>query len=72
MNKFIGFLLLTISMGVCADDTLEDALHCVPLSSQLEHEAYVEQLEALISQLYVFRVQRNMDIAEENYREQRQ
>lgn len=72
MNKFIGFLLLTISLGVCADDRLEDAEYCVPLSSQLEHEAYVEQLEALISQLYVFRVQRNMDIAEENYREQGQ
>ena len=71
MNKFIGFLLLTISLGVYADDTLEDAEYCVPLSSQLERKAYVEQLEALISQLYVFRVQRNMDIAEENYREQR-
>lgn len=71
MNKFIGFLLLTISMGVCADDTLEDAEYCVSLSSQLKHEAYVERLEKLVTDLYYFRVQRNMDIAEENYLEQR-
>jgi hypothetical protein len=46
-----------------------DAEHCVPLAAHKYRVDYVTKLEQLVSDLYVFKIQSNIDIAEEVYRE---
>lgn len=38
--------------------------HCIAQTQHLEERKYIEQLEKLVSDLYLFKVQSNIDIAE--------
>tara|TARA_R110000796_G_scaffold126194_2_gene240881 strand:+ start:4231 stop:4503 length:273 start_codon:yes stop_codon:yes gene_type:complete len=59
--------LMTIP-EVYADDTM-DAEHCVPLVAHQLRTEYVTKLEQLVTDLYLFKIQSNINIAEEVYRE---
>jgi len=60
--------LLVMPEAYASDDTM-DAEHCVPLAAHQYRVDYVTRLEQLVSDLYVFKIQSNIDIAEEVYRE---
>lgn len=60
--------LLTIPKAYASEDELPQE-YCVPLSVQVAEQEYIERLEKLISDLYLFKVQGNIDIAEVAYRE---
>lgn len=60
--------LLTIPEAYASEDELPQE-YCVPLSVQVAEQEYIERLEKLISDLYLFKVQGNIDIAEVAYRE---
>jgi len=46
-----------------------DAEHCVPLVAHQLRTEYVTKLEQLVTDLYLFKIQSNINIAEEVYRE---
>lgn len=60
--------LLTIPEAYASEEEI-DQEYCVPLSVQIAEKEYIERLEKLIADLYLFKVQGNIDIAEAEYRE---
>jgi len=60
--------LLTIPEAYASEEKI-DQEYCVPLSVQIAEKEYIERLEKLIADLYLFKVQGNIDIAEAEYRE---
>ena len=61
--------LMTVPDVYADDDTMDNAEHCMPLQKYQSQQQYVDRLEQLVSDLYVFKVQSKMDIAEEKYLE---
>ncbi len=60
--------LLTIPEAYASEEKI-DQEYCIPLSVQIAEKEYIERLEKLIADLYLFKVQGNIDIAEAEYRE---
>lgn len=60
--------LLTIPEAYASEEEI-DQEYCVPLSVQIAEKEYIERLEKLIADLYLFKVQGNINIAEAEYRE---
>lgn len=60
--------LLTIPQAYADEDEYGQE-YCIPLAIQVAEKEYIERLEKLVSDLYLFKVQSNINIAEVAYRE---
>ena len=58
--------LLTIPQAYASEEEYEQE-YCIPLAVQVAE--YIERLEKLVSDLYLFKVQSHINIAEVAYRE---
>lgn len=62
--------LLTIPQAYASEEEYEqEQEYCIPLAVQVAEKEYIERLEKLVSELYLFKVQSHINIAEVAYRE---
>ena len=60
--------LLTMPQAYASEEEYEQE-YCIPLAVQVAEKEYIERLEKLVSDLYLFKVQSHINIAEVAYRE---
>ena len=60
--------LLTIPQAYASEEEYGQE-YCIPLAVQVAEKEYIERLEKLVSDLYLFKVQSHINIAEVAYRE---
>ncbi len=60
--------LLTMPQAYASEEEYGQE-YCIPLAVQVAEKEYIERLEKLVSDLYLFKVQSHINIAEVAYRE---
>lgn len=68
-SVIVGATNLLVVPDVYASEDVEDVEHCEAASVYAKRVEYVTRLEQLVSDLYVFKIQSKIDIAEEAHRE---